>query len=132
MGYSLKKYLIAGAVFLGTIVLLSACEPRKERVEKVHDRTGHPIIVTVHIYDTQRELDQAYRDLHGISRRDDHDRRYGFAVWPEWRDRDGNPVNEGGEWTCEIHILEPRFVDDDRTLTLGHEMVHCIYGSYHE
>ena len=123
-------FTLVGLVF--ATLFLVACEPRKTPIEKVHDRTGAPIEITVYTYQTQAELDRKYRELHGIARRDDNESRLGFARWPEWRNKDGESVNDGGRWTCEIHILEPRFIDDDRTLTLGHEMVHCIYGSYHE
>ena len=39
-----------------------------------------------------------------------------------------------GALTCEIYLpndLRPREVDDDGTLTLGHELLHCMYGDYH-
>lgn len=34
--------------------------------------------------------------------------------------------------TCEIHTLKPQRVDDARTLTLGHEALHCFIGGYHD
>lgn len=37
-----------------------------------------------------------------------------------------------GTGDCEVHITQPDWVDDDVTLTLGHEMLHCMYGLYHE
>lgn len=122
------------SIVLGGLVaiMLTACEPRKTPVQKSHDRTGSPVEITVFTYPSQRALDAAFREMHNLSRNEDRESRYGFARWPEWRDVQGNTVNDGGEWTCQIHILEPEFVDDERTLTLGHEMVHCIYGSYHE
>lgn len=39
-----------------------------------------------------------------------------------------------GARTCEIYLPEgqrPREVDDDGTLSLGHELLHCMYGRYH-
>jgi hypothetical protein len=39
-----------------------------------------------------------------------------------------------GARTCEIYLPEdrrPREVDDDGTLSLGHELLHCMYGNYH-
>lgn len=128
----MNKILVSSCIGILAALLLVACEPRKEPIEKAHDRTGTPIEMTVHVYQTQRELDEAYRRIHNVRRQDDPDSRHGFALWPEWRDVDGNAVNDGGKWTCDVHILEPKYIDDERTLTLGHEMVHCIYGSYHE
>lgn len=33
---------------------------------------------------------------------------------------------------CEVHIIEPQEIDGEHTLTLGHEVLHCVYGLYHE
>ena len=41
---------------------------------------------------------------------------------------------ETGARKCEIYLPEeqrPREVDDDGTLSLGHELLHCMYGDYH-
>lgn len=33
---------------------------------------------------------------------------------------------------CEIVAPMPRELDDERTRTLGHELLHCAVGRYHE
>jgi hypothetical protein len=41
---------------------------------------------------------------------------------------------ETGARTCEIYLpneQRPFEVDDDGTLSLGHELLHCMYGNYH-
>ena len=41
---------------------------------------------------------------------------------------------ETGARTCEIYLpnqQRPREVDDEGTLSLGHELLHCMYGNYH-
>ena len=41
---------------------------------------------------------------------------------------------ESGARTCEIYLPNqhrPRERDDDGTLTLGHELLHCMLGDYH-
>lgn len=41
---------------------------------------------------------------------------------------------ETGARTCEVYLpteLRPREVDDVGTLSLGHELLHCMYGEYH-
>ena len=41
---------------------------------------------------------------------------------------------ETGARTCEIYLpaeQRPREVDDDGTLSLGHELLHCMRGDYH-
>jgi hypothetical protein len=52
--------------------------------------------------------------------------RYGFSILKTNR--------ETGARTCEIYLPEskrPAEVDDEATLSLGHELLHCMLGSYH-
>jgi hypothetical protein len=69
-------------------------------------------------------------------------RRYGAATI-DWRDirqnhRRGFSIlrtnRETGARTCEIYLptqQRPREVDDEGTLSLGHELLHCMLGAYH-
>jgi hypothetical protein len=68
--------------------------------------------------------------------------KYGGA-WPDRRDirqshRRGFSIlrkhRETGALTCEIYLpneQRPREVDDEATLSLGHELLHCMLGDYH-
>ncbi len=52
--------------------------------------------------------------------------RHGFSILKKNR--------ETGALVCEIYLpneLRPREVDDAATLTLGHELLHCMRGDYH-
>jgi hypothetical protein len=52
--------------------------------------------------------------------------RRGFSILKTHR--------ETGARTCEIYLpaeQRPREVDDDGTLSLGHELLHCMHGDYH-
>ena len=54
------------------------------------------------------------------------DHRHGFSILKTNR--------ETGARTCEIYLPDehrPDKVDDDGTLTLGHELLHCMLGNYH-
>ncbi len=54
------------------------------------------------------------------------DYRYGFSMLKTNR--------ETGARTCEIYLpndRRPREVNDEGTLTLGHELLHCMRGDYH-
>lgn len=33
---------------------------------------------------------------------------------------------------CHIYVRRPSNIDDEATLTLGHEILHCIDGKYHK
>ncbi|MCE9679626.1 hypothetical protein LZP69_10685 [Shewanella sp. AS1] len=43
----------------------------------------------------------------------------GFAVW--------SPSDN----QCDVYLQQPKAVDDDITMTLGHEVLHCLIGQYH-
>ena len=52
--------------------------------------------------------------------------RHGFSILKRNR--------ETGALTCEIYLpneQRPRDVDDEATLSLGHELLHCMRGDYH-
>jgi hypothetical protein len=52
--------------------------------------------------------------------------RHGFSILKTNR--------ETGARTCEIYLpneKRPREVDDQATLSLGHELLHCMRGDYH-
>jgi len=54
------------------------------------------------------------------------DHRHGFSILKTNR--------ETGARTCEVYLpsaQRPGEVDDDGTLTLGHELLHCMLGDYH-
>jgi hypothetical protein len=52
--------------------------------------------------------------------------RHGFSILKTNR--------ETGARTCEIYLpkeMSPTEVDDEATLSLGHELLHCMLGNYH-
>jgi hypothetical protein len=64
----------------------------------------------------------AHIDLRDI--RQDH--RHGFSILKTNR--------ETGARTCEIYLpndRRARQVDDAATMSLGHELLHCMHGAYH-
>lgn len=108
-----------------TIVLaliLVGCEEKTYvPMAKEHNRSGNAITITVYEYtsynDVTRALDKFHRE-NKLPRRTDPS--LGWAAW------DREPP-----YQCEIHIKPPDKINDDDTMTLGHEMSHCLYGSYH-
>lgn len=127
----MKKLLLLSAIIAGTLFLLGSCDPQKEQVVQKFDRTEMPIQVTVFFYPNRSAVTTEYRLRHNIPRTSPFPTVDGFAIWPETRDEDGNVLNRVGDLVCEIHTVQPKGVDDNATLTLGHELLHCLYGSYH-
>ena len=33
---------------------------------------------------------------------------------------------------CDLHLMRPEFVDDDATTGVGHELLHGLFGIYHQ
>ena len=59
--------------------------------------------------------------------------RYGAGAWSAaYADGFSVLVKVDGELVCRLFVRAPQRVDDDRTLTLGHELMHCLAGAYHE
>ena len=118
--------VIFALIIIAASLVLTSCE-NGEQVEPTFDRSGLIVETKVTVYDRLRDMHNAYKDVHDLPNSHDLTGLQGFAVWYEFPN--GKPKDEN--YTCEIHIVRPTRVDDTRTLTLGHEMLHCIYGSYH-
>ena len=103
------KYLILVLVFLSSAVLVSAqiVEPfvftrHKERVTITW--VSDPVMV-------QEAIDKWEKTNPGTD-------IIGLAKWSGSR--------------CTIYALEPKYEADENMITLGHELLHCFRGSYHE
>jgi hypothetical protein len=94
----------------------------KTPMQKEHNRTGKPITITVYEYKTYTDVSMALKIFQQERGQPlTKDTSLGWSGW----DREE-------PYECEIHIVAPTRIDDEDTLTLGHEMSHCLYGSYHD
>lgn len=78
------------------------------------------VAVTVVWVETQRELSELREEQHNL---------LGFAHLADKRLQAFTLTMDDG--SCRIYAVRPRRVNDDATLMLGHEMVHCLIGNYH-
>lgn len=111
----MKKSPIALMLMGLTLLTLPACtdkeEPPREKMVKVIDRSGEELIITFDFVKTERQMERAAVNYEkGMQ---------GEAAWAVTDNR------------CHIVGYEPKYVDDEATLTLGHEVAHCIWGLYH-
>lgn len=127
----MKKILLLVLVIGAIVFTISKIGPQGERVDQTHDRSETPIKITVYFYPNNSAVTTEYRIRHNIPRTNPFPGVEGFAIWPEWIGEDGNRIEKTDELECEIHSVRPKTVDDNATLTLGHELLHCLYGSYH-
>lgn len=114
--------------FITLLSLVSLVSLFNTDIEGSVNRVAEPITISVFFYNTPQQVTEKYKEIEGISRIRRVSLRDGFAVWTEWRGGD-KPVDE--LYTCEIHTLKPRRIDGPRTTLLGHELLHCIIGTYH-
>lgn len=106
----MKLYLVWG-VLLGTL-LLSSCDSERPLVKKDFDNTGKTLTLTVTTYNSLDKLNLNVRKpAQGLK---------GQAYLLDD--------------VCDIKVYEPRTLreDDEFALTLGHELMHCLYGNYHK
>ena len=105
---------LASELAIGGELLRPTLEANDMRVVVLYVSTGQ-------LLDLQRRYG-AKVDLRDI--RQSH--RRGFSILKTHR--------ETGARTCETYLpaeQRPREVDDGGTLSLGHELLHCMYGDYH-
>lgn len=110
------------ALLLATVTIVS-CEKKNSAgsFTPTHDATGTPLEITVYTFDSRVKL---WRHL----RKNDIDKRNveGLSQWTLL-------AKDNVVTRCDIYVVKPEGVKDYDTMTTwGHELVHCIYGSYHK
>jgi hypothetical protein len=114
-----------GLVFALSLALLQRPAQGGEMMKPTIDLNDMRVVVT---YVSTGELANL-QHKYGVSidrREIRQDYRHGFSILKTNR--------ETGARTCEIYLpndQQPREVDDEGTLTLGHELLHCMRGNYH-
>ena len=102
-------------------LFLVSCEPSKDRekISGTQDYSGIQFPITVHTFQTQREFDKAIKDIKT------HDESaMGYSRWFLSK-------TTGEMSRCEIYVIVPEGVEDEHMTTWGHELAHCVYGTYH-
>jgi hypothetical protein len=112
---------------LATLALALAGGPALggERIRPTVQVTDLRLVITYVSTGELANLQHAYGA--GLDRRElRQNYRRGFAILKTNR--------ETGARTCEIYLPDgarPTTVDDAATLSLGHEVLHCLLGKYH-
>lgn len=109
------------------VVLLASCSDNNNNngIQGTVNRLEKEITITVTTVKNESELSKLYSDLTGVPKSRVPE-QYGFAQWNERK------IGEPESYNCQIYIIEPKRADDQQILTLGHEMAHCLWGSYHQ
>jgi len=94
------------------LMLIIGCGDASDKVAKEMDRTGEELSVTVSVVNDSSEMKaEAWNYEEGIQ---------------------GQALYSPDDNKCEIVTYKPQRLDDEATLTLGHELMHCLYGDYHK
>lgn len=104
------------------VALLSACSPSKKELVGTHNYENKEFTITVRVYDSRIQLN---REVHGVFPEYKDKELEGLALWSITKD-----MKEMDR--CTVYVVRPDHADDEvEMVTWGHELVHCIYGTFH-
>lgn len=125
--------------FLRIVVLFAlmfcvfSCEDSHKRPPQLSIHGGEPVIVPksyltefslkVYVLKSTAEVTKFYTELTG-KKPAPGTTMAGFQAW--------GTKKSTQEKVCIVVISEPTTVDDDSTLSAGHELWHCVAGNYHK
>lgn len=109
----MEKILITAAALILLIIVIFLATGTGLKIKPEFDRSGTTMTITIYTYSNKNDMNKVHPEGELP--------RQSWALWYE---------NDPSE--CEIHVLEGERIDDDRTMTWGHELQHCIYGRFHE
>lgn len=111
------RYLILSAILL---VGMIACSENKTTLKETHNVDGQDFTIRVTTFPTQKALQDFLDDNEYTSESVD-----GLARWIISKDMKNLK-------RCDIYVVKPKRAREHNIMeTWGHELVHCVYGSFH-
>lgn len=111
------KYLL-----LSFSLFMFGCDASSSDIRRDRNSENVQFPITVFVYDDQEDM------LKNLSKRETPGSLHeieGFANW--YLNKDTNEMTR-----CEIHVVRPNsYMDNPEFTTWGHELAHCVYGSFH-
>lgn len=122
----MKRLLLMGFLVFSLTASFSMAEKFKPTI----DYSGIPMLITTYVFGTRAQMYKALK-ARGI---DVSSVLIGKAIWREWvNKKTGKSIMRPDKIpSCEIYVVKPKRVDGTAILIMGHELTHCIYGSFHE
>lgn len=109
------------SIILAVSLLLASCSKDSEEIKGTMNNEGSQFPITVHVFDTRMQMQRAIDDIN--TRGDEVD---GFSAWYL------SPSDDMAMTRCDLYVVRPSGVSDRSQLTTwGHELAHCVYGTYH-
>lgn len=112
---TLSKALILLKIFVGTIALGEPLVPDGEITN---------VLTTLHIFSSYEEMRKDIARNFPSDKTGPVEELEGMSDC--WRNEEQNIAY------CDIWMVRPSEVDDEHTLTLGHEVLHGVYGNFHK
>lgn len=114
------KRLLLTCLFVLAIAV-SCKNDDQDRISPEFDRSNVTIEIKIVTHENSRQVTNAYKKyLTGRGIEFDGQERKGWAGW-----------SLNAPYYCQIHVIKSKRIDDDNTMTWGHELQHCVYGRYH-
>lgn len=115
------------ALFLFLLItLVTSCGDKTDGPEliKTHDYSNRELPITVMVFESNSDLNKYLRSKELTQR---ESKVEGLALWSL------NAKNRTEVMDCTIYVVEPKGSQDYNELTTwGHELLHCVYGSFHK
>ena len=113
-----RNYLIFACF---AVAAISCDVQRPELMNKTHDAEGLDFTINVKTFPSRRSLNK-YLEKKGYSEQEVD----GLARWAI------TPGNKKPR-RCDVFVIEPSHeADHARQEDWGHELMHCVYGSFHK
>lgn len=113
----MKRYFITLLITTLTAISLFSCKPAPTNFKPEWDSNFVELQITPKFFDSEKEMRDALRQ------------RLQREINP---DLVGMAIMSPDDTICEVYAVKPKRIDDSRTMTIGHEFLHCVYGRYHK
>jgi hypothetical protein len=113
-------------ILLVASILLISCGKKNDGPEliKTHDYSNRELPITVMVFESNSDLNKYLRSKDLTQR---ESKVEGLALWSL------NAKDQTEVIDCTIYVVEPKGSQDYKELTTwGHELLHCVYGSFHK
>lgn len=111
--------------FAVVTLLVVSCEKQLTAPVPTMDRSGIPILITIHYVETSQALNRVFAELGGAPGGLGE-----LKAFSQYNEVD-RPADAAYNW-CDVWAVRPGGIDDDNVLSLGHEIEHCTDGDYHD
>ena len=116
--------IIKGIAAIVVVATMVSCtdDPMGKPLQQTHNLENKKFPLTVMVFESERQLQRHLRKQKLTDAL-----VLGFAAWALRAD-DRQVVTD-----CTIYVVRPKGLkDNNRFETWGHELTHCVYGTFHQ